>query len=246
MVADADPQAVVVVALQPLRGTSMEAVAPPPATEVVEVLRAARESLPATLARVGLRPTVRLGQGAARAGCPGCGGRRGSLSRPGRRRPRAGRRATRRVPRSLLQPGGGAGRRARQRRRLSARRPASEEDRAARDRQPRPASSRARRTGACVDRPGCSERPRGPLLGQRPPPRPDGGPVARRRRPGRHARAHAAPRPRPDRHEGLVRPRRLRVLHRAGRRRAHALVHDADRGVRRPGDHHRRRAWPTR
>lgn len=53
MVADADPQALVVVALQPLRGTSMEAVSPPPAAEVVDVLRAARESLPSTRLALG-------------------------------------------------------------------------------------------------------------------------------------------------------------------------------------------------
>lgn len=53
MVVDADPQAVVVVALQPLRGTPMEAAAPPPATAVLEVLCTARESLPATSLALG-------------------------------------------------------------------------------------------------------------------------------------------------------------------------------------------------
>ena len=53
MVADADPQALVVVALQPLRGTAMEGVVPPAATAVLDVLRVARESLSHTLLALG-------------------------------------------------------------------------------------------------------------------------------------------------------------------------------------------------
>jgi uncharacterized radical SAM superfamily protein len=53
MVADADPQALVVVALQPLRDTPMQAVTPPTAHAVLKVLAAARERLPATLLGLG-------------------------------------------------------------------------------------------------------------------------------------------------------------------------------------------------